>query len=261
MYHLRRDASATWIEKNPVLAAGDTGFERDTGRMKIGDGIKDWVTLPYVGEAAGGGGSAPVKASFFEGFDGDLSAFSGAPGTYEIANSEFHPTGPDSNERGLWVPDLSIDRFVATVKFRYAGTKLADLYVLARLKASNHFMMTGYVNNNGTPSFQRYFRDPIRSFNASPGVNAPAIVVGTAYWLRVLVYDEKMQVAVYSVDPDSVPNPVVLGGTIANFVDIPNLTYPTLGVGAPGSVGILCNDFSATKVDGPFVDSLKIQEI
>jgi hypothetical protein len=33
---------------NPVLPLGYIGFESDTGRLKIGDGVSDWNTLPYL---------------------------------------------------------------------------------------------------------------------------------------------------------------------------------------------------------------------
>lgn len=44
---LRRDLKANWERKNPVLANGEPGFERDTGRMKIGDGSARWLDLDY----------------------------------------------------------------------------------------------------------------------------------------------------------------------------------------------------------------------
>jgi hypothetical protein len=45
----RRDTAAGWTAANPVLSAGTPGFETDTGKLKLGDGTKDWKTLPYVG--------------------------------------------------------------------------------------------------------------------------------------------------------------------------------------------------------------------
>jgi len=44
---LRRDDSWKWTQLNPVLAEGEPGFERDTGRLKIGDGSTRWSDLPY----------------------------------------------------------------------------------------------------------------------------------------------------------------------------------------------------------------------
>lgn len=37
---------------NPLLLDGEVVYESDTGRHKLGDGVKGWNALPY----AGGGG-------------------------------------------------------------------------------------------------------------------------------------------------------------------------------------------------------------
>jgi hypothetical protein len=50
----RRDLAADWTTANPVLSAGEIGFEIDTGKFKIGDGILVWDELKYAG---GGGGN------------------------------------------------------------------------------------------------------------------------------------------------------------------------------------------------------------
>lgn len=44
---LRRDTAANWTSANPTLAAGQPGFETDTGRVKIGDGSTAWTSLVY----------------------------------------------------------------------------------------------------------------------------------------------------------------------------------------------------------------------
>ena len=46
---LKRGTAARWVELNPILAAGEPGFEYDTKRLKIGDGNTTWNDLPYVG--------------------------------------------------------------------------------------------------------------------------------------------------------------------------------------------------------------------
>lgn len=49
---LRRDTAANWITDNPVLEEGETGWETDTGRVKLGNGTDAWVDLAYAaGEA------------------------------------------------------------------------------------------------------------------------------------------------------------------------------------------------------------------
>jgi hypothetical protein len=40
--------SATWTASNPVLLAGQLGFESDTRNSKIGDGLTAWNLLPYT---------------------------------------------------------------------------------------------------------------------------------------------------------------------------------------------------------------------
>ena len=47
---IRRDTKAKWSDLNPILAAGEMGFEIDNNRLKIGNGITAWNSLPYVTE-------------------------------------------------------------------------------------------------------------------------------------------------------------------------------------------------------------------
>lgn len=44
---LRRGTAAQWSEADPTLAAGEFGWESDTGNFKIGDGVTPWNTQPY----------------------------------------------------------------------------------------------------------------------------------------------------------------------------------------------------------------------
>ena len=43
----RRGTASQWVSINPLLAAGEMGFETDTQRMKVGDGTHAWNNLPY----------------------------------------------------------------------------------------------------------------------------------------------------------------------------------------------------------------------
>lgn len=45
---IRRDTAANWTAANPVLAQGEEGYETDTGKMKIGDGVTAWASLAYA---------------------------------------------------------------------------------------------------------------------------------------------------------------------------------------------------------------------
>jgi hypothetical protein len=42
---LRRDTSANWTSSNPVLAAGELGWDITSNRVKIGDGTTAWNSL------------------------------------------------------------------------------------------------------------------------------------------------------------------------------------------------------------------------
>lgn len=43
----RKDTAANWTSNNPVLSIGESGFETDTKRSKIGDGTTAWNSLTY----------------------------------------------------------------------------------------------------------------------------------------------------------------------------------------------------------------------
>lgn len=47
---LKRGDSHKWEELNPVLMRGEPGYEIDTNRLKIGDGVTAWNNLKYIGE-------------------------------------------------------------------------------------------------------------------------------------------------------------------------------------------------------------------
>jgi len=44
---VRRDTAANWTSEDPILTAGEFGYETDTGKFKIGDGSTAWSSLTY----------------------------------------------------------------------------------------------------------------------------------------------------------------------------------------------------------------------
>ena len=48
----RRGTAAQWTSANPILASGEIGFESDTSKFKIGDGVNHWADLIYFASAA-----------------------------------------------------------------------------------------------------------------------------------------------------------------------------------------------------------------
>lgn len=44
---VRNGTAAQWTSANPMLLSGEIGFETDTGKQKIGDGVTAWTALAY----------------------------------------------------------------------------------------------------------------------------------------------------------------------------------------------------------------------
>jgi hypothetical protein len=66
-FKLRRGTAAEWRLPGPcgpTLLAGEPGYETDTNKLKIGDGVTAWCELPYLAP-----GVSPSPASVFDGGD------------------------------------------------------------------------------------------------------------------------------------------------------------------------------------------------
>lgn len=44
----RRGTAAEWTAANPLLLAGEPGYETDSGSFKVGNGVTRWNSLPYL---------------------------------------------------------------------------------------------------------------------------------------------------------------------------------------------------------------------
>ena len=51
----RRDTAANWTATDPVLSSGEAGYETDTEKLKLGDGVTVWTLLPYWSGGVSGG--------------------------------------------------------------------------------------------------------------------------------------------------------------------------------------------------------------
>lgn len=52
---MRRGTAAQWTAANTLLAEGEIGLELDTQKIKMGDGVTTWTTLPYFTGSSGSG--------------------------------------------------------------------------------------------------------------------------------------------------------------------------------------------------------------
>jgi Major tropism determinant N-terminal domain/Pectate lyase superfamily protein len=86
----RRDTAANWASVNPVLAAGEEGWDTDNRRSKTGDGSTAWASLGYDDEEAPAptGVAATDTASIQARIDAKAAAGGGTvrlrPGTYSV---------------------------------------------------------------------------------------------------------------------------------------------------------------------------------
>jgi hypothetical protein len=74
---LRRGTASEWAATNPVLAEGEMGLEKDTGKFKIGTGALAWNALPYNSGATGPQGLTPIFTR-----QGTLSTMTGTQRIY-----------------------------------------------------------------------------------------------------------------------------------------------------------------------------------
>lgn len=44
----RHDTANNWSSRNPILAEGELGIKTPAGKIKIGDGVTTWNSLPYL---------------------------------------------------------------------------------------------------------------------------------------------------------------------------------------------------------------------
>ena len=44
---LRQDTSTNWTQNNPTLLSGEFGFETNTNKLKLGNGVSPWTSLEY----------------------------------------------------------------------------------------------------------------------------------------------------------------------------------------------------------------------
>lgn len=72
---VRHDTDTNWSSANPTLLAGEFGFETDTNRLKVGDGVTAWNSLPY---------GPSVNANNGSGFSNMVVQTSGAAASWSL---------------------------------------------------------------------------------------------------------------------------------------------------------------------------------
>ena len=65
----RRGSAEQWLALNPILKAGEIGYNTTDGTMKIGDGVKPWSALPIFNPDDGSHGFTGVPEAPMDGKD------------------------------------------------------------------------------------------------------------------------------------------------------------------------------------------------
>jgi len=113
---VRRGTAAQWTSANPILAAGEWGFETDTKKFKIGDGTTAWnaplsyavsgANSPFAGTVTLGSniaGTATVGGASVRTFNGSVATTLNLPSTIYV-NVEGALTGNATTASTLQTP-------------------------------------------------------------------------------------------------------------------------------------------------------------
>lgn len=118
---VRRDSAANWTSNNPVLFAGEFGYETDIGGLKVGDGATAWTSLGYLVDdfhyqyTSAGSALGPTIADYFP---SPSSPNLRANSTYEITAKLYFLKTTAGTVTWTWVASSSL----AAIFAEYIGT-------------------------------------------------------------------------------------------------------------------------------------------
>ena len=135
---LRRGLADDWSDVNPVLGAGEPGFETDTLLLKIGDGTTHWNDLAYQGSSPSPSIQAQIDSKLYKTYS--LALLGGtAAGRICVAQAGENLVFGDpcyiKSDGLLWKSDAT------------DGTKMPCMFIaLATISANN---MGNFLSVNG----------------------------------------------------------------------------------------------------------------
>lgn len=203
----RRGTAAEWTAANPVLAAGEIGFETDTTKFKFGDGTTTWNSIPYFASADQLIDGAPDLLNTLnelaqaigddEDFIGTINTKIDSKAGVQISDS-VPTTGPDGSE-GLQEGDFWYDRAnghlytyfdIDGSNYVWVETGGSDDYADTSLGTNNHDFPTspsngdthkGYIYDSSRTAWQID-----RAFNIDDAAN---ITITSAAADEILMFD------------------------------------------------------------------------
>ncbi len=142
----RRGTAASWTSANPVLLAGEEGFETDTRKSKVGDGTTAWNGLSYTAATTSDATTSSKGSVQLAGDLGGTAASPTVPGLAGKASTATSITaGTGLNGGG----DLSASRTLAVSYGTTSGTAAQgnDSRIVGALSAAT--AATTYAANAG----------------------------------------------------------------------------------------------------------------
>jgi hypothetical protein len=149
----RKGTAAQWISTNngdgPVLNAGEIGFELDTNKFKIGDGINHWVDLTYFTDAAS------ITAAL-------NTLIDGAPAALNTLNELAAALGDDANFLASLATEEYVDTAVSGATFDASSAAGAGIDWNADTEAfdvDDTIATTSYADNAASSAVNTHSSD------------------------------------------------------------------------------------------------------
>jgi len=132
---VRRGTAAQWTAANPVLAAGEMGYETDTSQIRVGDAVNTWSALPVINETQQGFQNA--LAQYVEISDRNVAdgvAALDPSGNLLVPGSSIIIEGTTNNafETTLSVTDPTADRTIILPNASGTVALISDIAELAQ---------------------------------------------------------------------------------------------------------------------------------
>lgn len=115
----KRATAARWQELNPLLLSGEPGYEKDTGQLKIGDGVLYWNDLSYLS----GSGGSPI---ILENVDDRVNELLVAGNGIDLNYDDEEDTLTITNTKPIVAPQWTVNHTLADGTRYLAGDVVWD---------------------------------------------------------------------------------------------------------------------------------------
>ncbi len=177
---LRRGTAAQWITANPVLAAGEPGYETDSGKSKIGNGTATWATLSYTETLPDT--IINAKGDLIVGTMNDTPArFAVSPiNGYALIADSASPTGLAWSAVGT---GSSTGGAVSSVQTRIGAVTLDDLFAALVHTHDAADIGIGFIDRERLPAGSVLVVDYVKNGNAWPSARPTTRSNITVRWV------------------------------------------------------------------------------